>query len=227
MSRHLSRLGIAAVSTLLAAGCIRFDHSLIDEPVAPRRSLDQRVCCDSVLGLEVHTLPANEYVTLVVDEDDPVIEFRTGRSFAKAVELPALSGEYVLQIDSVVYVPRVDLFPEAMYPMVTLLDERLNVVAVHDREPLDLRRPVLGPKLLRIVLTVEDGSAARYALIHTSQERVEHGMSMHPPREEVYRDGFDSMIYARPTQSRHKIHFVETGMVTLLAHQKHPHSGHP
>ncbi len=204
----------------MITGCIRFDHSLIDEPVEPRRSLDQRICCESLLGLEVLDLPANKYVTLVVDEDDPVIEFRSGKSFAKAVELPGLTGEYVLQIDSVVYIPRMDLFPEAMYPMVTLLDERLNIVAVYDQEPLDLRRPIFGPKLLRIVLTVEEGSTARYAVIHTSQEKAQRGMSIHTPREIVNRKDFDSLIYSRPTQSRHKIHFAETGMVTLLAHQK-------
>lgn len=215
------RIAMTTLAVLLLGGCIRFDHSLIDEPVEPRRSLDQRICCQSVLGLEVHDLPANKYITLVVDEDDPVIEFRSGKSFAKAVQLPDLTGEYVLQIDSVVYVPRIDLFPEAMYPMVTLLDDRLNVVAVYDREPLDLRRPIFGPKLLRIVLTVEAESAARYAVIHTSQERTRHGMSIKAPREIVTRNDFDSLIYHRPTQTRHKIHFVETGMVTLLAHQKH------
>ncbi len=217
---RLTISGFAALTALLLAGCIRFDHSVIVEPVEPRRTLDQRICCDSVLGLQVHELPANKYVTLVVDEDDPVIEFRSGKSFAKAVELPRLTGEYTLQIDSVVYIPRTDLFPEAMYPMVTLLDERLNVLAVYDREPLDLRRPIFGPKLLRIVLTVEAESTARYAVIHTSQERAQHGMTIHSPREIVNREDFDSLIYARPTQSRHKIHFAETGMVTLLAHQK-------
>ncbi len=223
--RNILRACSVALLFPLAGGCIRFDHSALGEPVEPRRSLEQHPCCEPVRGMEVHPLPVNRYVTLVVDEDDPVIEFRSGKSFAKAVQLPVIDDEYVLQVDSVVNIPRLDFFQEALFPMVTLLDAQLEPVAVYDDLEAELRNPFIGPKLLRILVTVEAGSKARYALVHTSQERTRYGMALFYPYEVVAQDGFDSMIYARPSQSAEKIHFVETGMLTLLAY--HRASGFP
>jgi len=208
------------VTAAMLTGCIHFDHSLITEPLQPSRSLAQRQCCDSLLELKAHPLPLDQYVTLTVGREDSVIEFRSGKSFTKALELPKLASEYLLQFDSVVNYPRIDLFPEAMYPMVTLLDANLNPVAIYDNETLDLRKPVFGPNLLRIILTVEPGSAARYALIHTSAGRTAQGLSVDPPYEVVQKDNFDGMLYGRPSQSRKKIHFSETGMVNVLAYSR-------
>jgi hypothetical protein len=211
---------VPALLVSLSSGCIRPDYSWLGEPVKPNRSLDQRICCDPVGDLDARPLAVNRYTTLVVDRNDLVVELPSGMSFARAVELPEIPGEYVLQIDSVVNTPRMDLFPEAMYPMVTLLDEDREIVSVHSDLPLDYRRPILGPNLLRIVVTVPEASPARYAVLHTSRERTRYGMSAHPPYEVVTRNGFDTLIYSRPSQSRHKIHFVETGMLTLLAYDR-------
>ncbi|MGI9318936.1 MAG: hypothetical protein ACR2QW_16535 [bacterium] len=204
----------------LLSGCIHFDHSIIETPKQPVRTLEQRSCCDDILGLAVHPLPVNEYVTFVIDETDPVLELSGGVSFAKAIQLPSVEGEYLLQLDSVVNIPRIDLFPEAMYPIVTLLDADLETVATYDNEPLDLLRPILGPKMVRIILTIEADSPARYAIVHTSKKRTHQALTIHPPIELVQKDRFDTLIYARPTQSRNKIHFVETGMVNMLAYSK-------
>lgn len=202
---------------LVSTGCIRFDHSLIAEPVTPVRTLEQHPCCDSLLEMEVETLQVKQYKTIVIDEADSVLEFRTGKSFAAAIELPRISGDYILQVDSVVNRPRIDLVPEAIYPMVTLLDEKLDTVAIFDQQAVDIRQPILGPSLLRITLTVEQESNARYALLHTSPERATQGITTFAPYEVVQRKHFESLLYARPTNSRQKIHFVETGMLNLLA----------
>jgi len=202
---------------LISSGCIRFDRSLIVEPVPPVRTLEQRPCCDSLLEMEVETLAVKQYKTIVIDEGNSVLEFRTGKSFAAAIELPKISGDYLLQVDSVVNRPRIDFIPEAIYPMVTLLDEKLDTVAIFDQQSVDIRQPILGPSLLRITLTVEQESNARYALIHTSPERTSQGITTFAPYEVVQRKHFDSLLYARPTNSRQKIHFVETGMLNLLA----------
>jgi len=204
----------------LLAGCIHFDRSVIAEPISPVRSLSQRPCCDSLLELEVFPLPLNEYVTMVVDRNDSVFEFRSGKSFAKALELPQLEEEYLLQLDSVVNIPRLDLNREVMFPMVTLLDANLDPVAIYDDETVDLRKPFFGPDLLRIILTVERGSAARYALIHTSDARTRQGMSADSPYELVQKSDFNTMLYARPSEPRRKIHFVETGMINVLAYTR-------
>ena len=211
-------LGLLAV---LTSGCIRPDYSALGEPVAPRLSLDQRTCCESLGNLEALPLPVNRYTTLVIDESHPVIELPSGVSFARVVELPDIDNEYVLQVDSLINRPRIDLFPEAIYPMVTLLDENLEIVSIHDNLPLDLRRPVFGPNMVRVVLIVPEQSAAKFALVHTSHERTNYGMTSKPPYEVVTRSGFETLLYSRPSQSRHKIHFVETGMVTLLAYDRH------
>ncbi len=208
------------IAALLAGtvGCIRFDHSLIEEPVTPVRTLAERPCCDSLLEMRVETLEVKQYKTVLIDETDSVLEFRTGKSFATAIELPRIQGEYLLQVDSVVNRPRIDLIPEAIYPMVTLLDEKLDTVAIFDQQMIDLRRPIFGPSLLRITLTIEPKSNARYALIHTSPEKTDQGISTFAPFEVVQRKPFDSLLYARPSNSKRKIHFAETGMVNLLAY---------
>ena len=209
-----------ALAAALAGGCVRPDYSALGEPVTPRRSLEQHICCDPLSTMDTLPLPVNRYTTLVVDDNDPVIDLPSGISFARVVELPEIDHEYVLQVDSVINRPRLDLFPEVMYPMVTLLDGDREIVSVHDDLPLDLRRPFFGPNLVRVVLTVPAQSGARFALVHTSLDRTRYGLSSKPPYEVVTRSGFDTLIYARPSQSRHKIHFVETGMLTLLAYDR-------
>ncbi|MBX2867105.1 MAG: hypothetical protein KTR18_00410 [Acidiferrobacterales bacterium] len=216
--RFASRHAVIVALLVGLGGCIRFDHSLIEEPITPVRSLAERPCCDSLLEMKVETLGVKRYKTVLIDESDSVLEFRTGRSFAKAVELPRIEGEYLLQVDSVVNRPRIDFIPEALYPMVTLLDEKLDTVAIFDQQMVDLRRPILGPSLLRITLTIEEESSARYALIHTSPERTNQGISTFAPFELVQRKPFETLLYARPSNSRKKIHFAETGMVNLLAY---------
>ena len=212
-------LSLALLATL-TSGCIRPDYSALGEPLAPQMGLDQRICCGTMDAMEAISLPVNRYTTLEVDENDPVIELPSGISFARVVELPEIDSDYVLQVDSLVNRPRLDLFPEVMFPMVTLLDEDREIVSVHDNLPLDLRRPVFGPNMVRIVLTVPADSAARFAVVHTSLHRTDYGMTSKPPYEVVTRSGFETLIYARPSQSRHKIHFVETGMLTLLAYDR-------
>lgn len=214
------RLCAVLLVSMALSSCIHFDHSLVESPKQPTRSLDQRICCDDILGLDVHLLPVNEYVTFVIDETDPVLELSSGKSFAKAIQLPLIEGEYVLQLDSVVNIPRIDLFPEALFPMVTLLDADLQMIATYDNEPLNLLRPILGPKMVRIILTIEEDSTARYAIVHTSERRTHQALTMHAPIELVQKDAFDTMIYSRPTQSRNKIHFVNTGMINMLAYSK-------
>ncbi len=218
MSHSKFRSALLVSFAVLVSGCIRFDHSIIDEPIKPVRSLDQRQCCDSILGLEVHPLAPNKYLTVVVDESDAVLEFKGGKSFTKAIELPVVEVEYILQMDSVVNTPGLNLIPQAMYPMVTLLDAQLNTIATFDNESLDYRRPIFGPRLLRIIITVEAGSAARYALLHTSPSRRNQGITANAEYELVQREDFETLIYSRPTQTRHKIQFIETGMVNLLAY---------
>ena len=214
------RLTAILLLSLALSGCIHFDHSLVEAPKQPTRSLEQRICCDDILGLDVHLLPVNEYVNFVIDENDPVLELSSGKSFAKAIQLPFVEGDYVLQLDSIVNIPRIDLFPEALFPMVTLLDADLETIATYDNEPLNLLRPILGPKMVRIIVTIEANSAARYAIVHTSENRTNQALTMYAPIELVQKDSFDTMIYSRPTQSRNKIHFVNTGMINLLAYSK-------
>lgn len=213
-------LTLLAISASLA-GCIHFDHHILDEqPLHPVRSLEQHPCCDSLLGLPAVQLPANEYVSIIIDEYDPVLDFRTGKSFARVIELPRLEGEYLLQLDSVVNRPDIDLHPKALYPMVQLLDANLNPIGTFDDEPVDLRQPVLGPSLVRIILTVAEDAGARYAVLYTSKEKTNLGLSTKSPVEVIQKGGFDTMIYTRPTETRFKIQFEPTGMVNMLAFQQ-------
>lgn len=147
------------------------------------------------------------------------MQFRSGKSFSRVIELPNLEGEYLLQLDSVVYRPHVDLQPKALYPMVVLLDNSFGPIATFDNEPVDLRQPVLGPELVRIILTVPEGSPARYAILYTSEDKTRLGMTTRSPVELVQKDSFGSMLYTRPTQTRYKIQFETTGMVNMLAYQ--------
>jgi hypothetical protein len=218
--KHCHWLSAVILPTLviLISGCIRFDQSMIVSPIGPVRSLEQRPCCDSILGLEVHPLPTNKYVTMIVDKDDAVIDFESGKSFAKVIELPEIESEYLLQLDSVVNYPGLNLIPEAMFPMVTLLDSKLDIIATYDDEPIDYLNPLFGPRLIRVILTLNAGSAARYALIHTSPTHTKQGLIVLSNNEVVQRKEFATMIYARPTQTRHKIKFTDTGMFNLLAY---------
>ena len=214
------RFCITLIVSIALGGCIHFDRSVVAEPIEPSRSIEQHPCCDSLLSLQVSDLPLNQYVTLVIDRNDPVLEFRKGKSFAKVLTLPKVDNEFLLQLDSVVNFPRLDFVAEAFYPSVTLLDDQLNPVATYDNEKLDLRNPIFGPDLLRIILTIEPGSSARYAVVHTSPDRLIQGLSVNPPHQIVTKSGFDTMLYGRSTQSRKKIYFVETGMINVLAYSR-------
>lgn len=215
---RLTRLLCAMASTSLLAGCISFDHSIIDEPIKPARTLAQRPCCDSIFGVEAHPLPTDQYITLVLDHDDAVLDFPGGKSFTKAIQLPEIDGPYLLQIDSVVYRPNIDLKPVALYPVVTFLDSDLKPLSTHDNQDIDYRHPIFGPGLLRTIISLEAGSPARYALLHTSSQRLNQAISTSDSHRLVQVDNFDTILYSSPAQSRRKVRFVETGMVNVLAY---------
>lgn len=218
----LNHLKIILISTLslLGFGCVHSHHNRADHVHKPEQSLQQSaVCCESFKQLGFKKLPANYKATLYLNSDDPVYSFDTGKSYVESILLPEHNGVTLLKIDSLVSRHSVTGIPTAVFPVVTLLDNNYQPVATLDNLEFTYRNNLLGWRRIRVVITIDNNySDARYAIIHTSNEKLTESLSTRRPIAIIKEDDFDSMLYANPRKSRKRIKFANNGVFEIVAY---------
>ena len=206
--------------SVIAAGCTLQPVTPPDQISQPEQSLAQAsLCCESFAELAFKKLPPKFEARLKLDKADPVVNFSTGRSYVEPILLPENPGSILLQIDTLVSRKSLRKPWTAFYPVVTLLDDQYRAIATLDKLPFQYHSTLGLWRKLRIVVTIDDRyPKPTYALIHTSDERLNQSLSVQKDPTIIQRSGFDTMVYAQPTRSRDRILFSETGVIHVIAY---------
>ncbi len=201
---------------LFLGGCA----SSTQTPDQPRQTLEQTtVCCASFSELAFKRLLPKSEATLYLDANDPAIEFDTGKSYVEPLLLPANNGITLLQIDSMVSRNNGTNIPTVVFPVVTLLNSQYQPIVTLDKLPFRYISSFFGWKRIQVVVTIDDQyEDAKYALIHTSSVKLKQSLSTRKPIQIVQDTGFDTIIYAQPTNSRNRIRFSEIGIFNVIAY---------
>ena len=126
-SQAFASPALIALLAVFAAGCQSPHASKGENVEKPVQLLNQAtVCCEDYSELSYKKLPPRYEVTLVLDEEDPVYQFDSGKSYVEAIVLPESRGETLLQIDSLVSRRNAFAPSHAVFPVVTLLDSEFN-----------------------------------------------------------------------------------------------------
>ena len=211
---------LIALLAVFAVGCQSPHASKGENVEKPVELLSQAtVCCTDFSELSFKKLPARYEATLVLDAEDPVYQFDSGKSYVEAIVLPESEGATLLQIDSLVS-RRNALSPShAIFPVVTLLDGEFNAISTLDEMAFEYTSTLGGWRKLRFVVALtNEFSDTRYVLIHTSDEKLRQALSTQKPISVIQQSDFDTMIYVQPTLSKKRINFTETGTVNVLAY---------
>ena len=208
------------IAAALMSGCAAMNRHWDQNPDKPELQLAQTpACCAGLSEVQFKQLPVNFRARLLLNQDDPVFDFDSGKSYMEALALPESDSPLLLQIESLVHYKNVPPQAHVLYPSVTLLDESYNTIGSLQDFPYEFDRPLFGPNRLKFVALLNgDYSKARYVLIHTSEERLSQGISSHDPYSVIRYDRFKSMIYSNPAQSHRQIQFSETGKINVLAY---------
>ena len=192
------------ISALGMAGCGYYYHSEPDREGRPVQSLAQTtVCCDSPEELTYRELASRVDLPILMDDQDPVYEFESGKSYVEAFSLPQSTTNALLQIDSLVGKQVVTEIPTVVFPMVTLVDSNFKEIVTLDQLSYEFDNSMLGQRKLRVVVTIDDRyTDVRYALIHTSEDRLPYSISTRKPYSIIQHSGFDTMLYDYPEKSR-------------------------
>ena len=228
LARPDSRPARAALTllagALLAGGCTHHHDLPADpsdisgNPVETRLSLSAREpCCDELSQLPFKVLPADFEATLVIDEEDPVIRLPGGKTYVEPLALPEFPVGAVLRVQSHV-TPRDPITRSTvLYPVITLLDgehrylETIDTLDFHYDSILGLERT------LTVAIQLDSTrSNARYALIHTSDQRLRQALATQKPRQVITVRDFDSMLYGRPRTTGKGILFADTGVINVI-----------
>ena len=209
---------------LLAGGCTHHHNLPADanansgNPVETRLSLAAREpCCDELSELPFKQLPANFEATLVIDADDPVVLLPGGKTYAEPLALPVFPVGAVLRVQSHVSPRDPTTRSSVLYPVVTLLDgeyrylETIDTLDFHYDSILGLERTLT----IAIELNSERRNA-RYALIHTSDQRLRQALATQKPRKVITVRDFDTMLYGQPRTTGKGILFAETGVINVI-----------
>jgi len=208
------------VMAISLAGCAHH-YTTSDNVAQPEQSLQQtQPCCDGFSELNFKKLRARFKTNLIIDEADPVIELSTGgKSYAEALLLPENNGTTLLQVDSIIKQSLPHVPSKVFYPIITLLDANHQPLETLDRLPFKYSGGLGLWRKLRIVATIDERYRnAKYALIHTSKEKLNQGISTQKPVSVIRHDGFHSMIYGSTTKSRKQVLFSDKGKIQVLAY---------
>ena len=209
---------ISGILALGLSGCVHH-HIGSSNLIQPDQTLEQAPeCCSHFSELAYKKLPEKFKANLVIDDADPIFEFQTGRSYAEPILLPKYDSVILLQIDSFISRPLPNDLPTVFFPAITLLDENHQHLATLDQLPFEYRHNFALWRKIRLVATIDRSYGdAKYAVIHTTNERLSQGLSTHRPVSVVRQKDFDSMLYGSPTKPRKRVVFSETGLIQILA----------
>jgi hypothetical protein len=212
-------LGCAALATGGCAPYQNYQAETLQDAGKPILSLEQaQACCSAYSELAYKKLPEQFRATLSIDENDPVFLFDSGKSYVEPILLPQTGTGTLLEIQSVVSHRNLASASTVLFPVVTLLDQDHNTIATLDDLPFIYDNPFGGWRSLTVVVTLDSRfDNARYALIHTTDEKLKQALSTQKPVRIIKQSGFDTILYAQPTLSRKRIQFSATGVVNITA----------
>ncbi len=210
-------------AALVVVGCAPYQNyqdADSDKATRPALTLEQsQACCSSYSELSYKKLPEKIRATLSIDEDDPVFQFDSGKSYVEPISLPQTGSRMLLEIQSVVSHRNLTRASTVLFPVITLLDENHETIATLDNLPFTYDNPFDGWRSLTVVVTLDHRfENARYALIHTTDAKLNQALSTQQPVRIIEQSGFDTMLYVQPTRSRKRIRFSGTGVVNITAY---------
>jgi hypothetical protein len=211
---------LLVASTLAMSGCGYYYHSETERDGRPVQSLEQTtVCCDSLGELSYRELVPRVEIQVLLDDNDPVLSFDSGKSYVEPFTLPQSGGVTLLQVDSLVGLWDVTEIPSVVFPVVTLLNSDFEEIVTLDQLPYQFDNFALDQKRIRIVVTIDDQYAdASYALIHTSQDKLSNSISTRKPYTIIKHTNFDTMLYDQQESSRKRIRFSHSGALNVIVY---------
>lgn len=211
---------LALVAVFSITGCFHVTNPKPENVHKPDLTLQQRTnCCNDFSQLAYKSLPENYRATLVVDEEDQVMQMETGKTYVEALILPQSKGTTYLEIQSIVSHHNWQKPSTMLFPIVTLLNSEYEEVATFDDLPFEYNHTLGTWRHIHMVLTLDQQfKDARYALIYTNNEKLTQGLSTQKPAQIVKLTNFESMIYVQPTQTRKRVRFTPNGVVNVLAY---------
>jgi hypothetical protein len=209
-------------ATLALTGCSHVYNQNPEAVSEPALSLEQSPsCCDSFSQLQYKQLPKNFRATLTIDVEDAVLDLGSGKTYVEALELPQSDSTILLEIESRVSHRNFSKPSTVFFPTVTLLDESYAPIATLDNLPFTYGSTLGTWRHIHMVITLDkDYKNTRYALIHTTDERISQAVSTRYPKQIVKRSNFDTMIYHQSTESKKRIHFSRQGVINVLAYSE-------
>ena len=176
-------------------------------------------CCQSFEEMTFKTLSAGKKVRLSVDGEDPGFNFEGGYSRYEALMLPNIAGPYILQLESEVVRSAEDMRGTLFFPVLTFLDADKKHIRTFDALPYTLQTPFYGRNHIRASVRISgDLADARYVLVHTQDDKLDHALATSDGESILRAGGFDTMLYAPITEARYRINFARKGWVRVLAY---------
>ncbi len=203
-----------ALCLVAVSGCTSqpsVTHSSMDDHLGLSALQSSEKCCLPLEQLDYQKVIKPETIRLTLSEDSPIVELKSGKSFAYGLTLPNAIGTIELTVYSVVE-------KKAFVPSVLILDENYKVLDVIDSSTIkysestllyragfvgDYRLPVLYP----------NGVAPKYLLIVTTAEALAQSTEPMPPSEFALQSG--QVSAHAPFYSTNKIPHSAIGDVTI------------
>lgn len=130
-----------------------------------------RICCERFSDMPYEKLSLKEDATFAIDEKSPVYEFKTGKSFFKAFELPCSEQPYSISLRS--YLTGFDYRTSYIFvPSVVLLNENFQIIRVIDQAHFEFAMPGFAEgqnfnaMLEGFIDVVSQGAKERYMIIY-------------------------------------------------------------
>lgn len=175
-------------------------------------------CCESLSSLTFKQLPLNQKVRLAVDSNDAVYHYAKDRSsFVEALRLPPNAQSSLLEIESEVVYDRNTKEKQIFFPVLTFLDADKQVIESVEANTVNLQLPLLSKGYMRLLVRLNGKlNEARYLLIHTTEEKLNHAVSKIEGSTLLQTKGFDTMIFAPVGKPRYRINFGLEGWVNVI-----------
>jgi maltose operon protein len=185
---------------VLATGCVNNKNLLVDfgaentqeiqriEPIVGYQALEQaNSCCDLLSELNYQTITEPGKFDFIINVENPVFNFNTGKSFVKGIELPEADGVIKVAISAPiitsVFVPSILVLDALHQPLKLLSKETIH----YDNASLLTTERFLGD--IEIPVVYADGRQAKYLLIFTTEEAMQGTTNLILPKPNAAESG--------------------------------------
>ncbi|WP_406608950.1 MalM family protein [Agarivorans sp. JK6] len=150
------------------------------DPSIGYQALEQApVCCSNLSQLNYQKISAPGKVDFTLTTQDPAFQFRTGKSFVKAVELPEVNGPIKVAVSS-------PIVTSVFAPTLLVLDKNFDPIDVYGKETINYENGSLL-NIDRFFGNVElpavfrDGRQAKYLVVLTTDQAMQQTTKLDPP----------------------------------------------